>query len=61
MVQVPLEIRDEEVALSLAQFCKRVTDSAIRSCAADEIEARRMMSALHDLRQSLSKAGFAPR
>jgi hypothetical protein len=54
------EIGDAE-ALALAQLCKRITITDMRSHSADEQEADVMSNAIHLLRVALKDAGFNPR
>jgi hypothetical protein len=61
MTAIPLKIRDDLTAMALAQLCKRATEEKIEAFAGGGTEAGRMMAALHDLREALAMAGFAPR
>jgi hypothetical protein len=47
--------------MALAQLCKRATSEKVEAFASGNAEAGRMMAALHDLRDALAMAGFAPR
>jgi len=60
MMDVRVQL-DEEQALALAQFVKRVGWSEMRSCAVDDAEAYAIRSAVDALQRALAEAGFAPR
>lgn len=51
----------EAEALALAQLCKRITFSDIRSCAVDDNEAYVIRDAVDKLQGALKAAGYAPR
>jgi hypothetical protein len=48
-------------AYALAQLCKRITFSDLRSCSVDNDEAYVMRDAVHKLQAALRSAGYAPR
>lgn len=50
-----------EQALAFAQFAKRVGWSEFKANAIDDDEAYLMIDAANVLRESLARAGFAPR
>ncbi|ANK89647.1 MULTISPECIES: DUF7706 family protein [unclassified Rhizobium] len=52
---------DDSHAEALAQFCKRSFLDRVRIFSASETEARQMVDAIHELRNALAEAGFAPR
>ena len=52
---------NEVEALALAQLCKRITFSDMRSCAVDDNEAYVMRDAIGKLQAALRTAGYAPR
>jgi hypothetical protein len=52
---------NEELALGLAQFLKRVGWSEMRQNAVDDVEAYIIRDALDQVRQALQEAGYAPR
>lgn len=60
MVVVAVEL-NEELAVALAQFVKRVGFSDMRSNAVDDQEAYLIRDAIDRVRIGLAKAGFAPR
>jgi hypothetical protein len=51
----------ESEALALAQLCKRITFSDLRSCSVDDSEAYTMRDAVVKLQDALRQAGYAPR
>ncbi|MEM5460729.1 hypothetical protein VSR69_38805 [Paraburkholderia phytofirmans] len=51
----------EAEALALAQLCKRITFSDMRSCAVDDNEAYVIRDAVDKLQGALKAAGYAPR
>ena len=51
----------EAEALALAQLCKRITFSDMRSCAVDDNEAFVIRDAVDKLQGALKAAGYAPR
>lgn len=59
-VKVQLEL-DEQNALALAQFLKRVGWSEWRGCAVSDDEAYQMKYACGELQKALADAGFSPR
>lgn len=59
-VKVELEI-SPEMAMALAQLCKRMGLSDCRANAVDDEEAYQMVNALADLSSALAQAGFSPR
>lgn len=59
-VLITLEL-DEEHAVALAQFVKRVGWSEMRGCAVDDDEARRIRTSLYALGRELADAGYALR
>jgi hypothetical protein len=59
-VSVTVELSPDE-ALALAQFVKRSLFDTYREFAADEPEARLMLSAVESLRKGLAAEGFSPR
>ncbi len=52
---------DDERALALAQFVKRLTWGDMRGCAVDDDEARDIRTAVAFLQDALRDAGYAPR
>lgn len=60
IVSIPAELNEQE-AWDLAQLLKRLTFSEVRTCAVDEAEAYRMISATEKLRKALAEVGFSPR
>ncbi|KHS10390.1 hypothetical protein BMD22_28310 [Burkholderia multivorans] len=48
-------------AMALAQLCKRITFSDMRSCAVDDNEAYVIRDAVEKLQGVLKAAGYAPR
>ncbi|KWN83010.1 hypothetical protein [Burkholderia stagnalis] len=48
-------------AMALAQLCKRITFSDMRSCAVDDNEAYVIRDAVDKLQGALKGAGYAPR
>lgn len=48
-------------AVALAQLCKRITFSDLRSCSVDNDEAYVMRDAVAKLQEALRGAGYAPR
>lgn len=52
---------DDERALALAQFLKRVGWSEMRQNAVDDAEAYDMRDGLDQVRKALQEAGYAPR
>ena len=60
MVVIAVELNDE-LAVALAQFVKRVGFSDMRSNAVDDQEAYLIRDAVEKVRIGLAKAGFAPR
>ena len=52
---------DDQHAMALAQFVKRVCWDDLRSCAVDDDEAWKMKHAIDKLQQALSDEGYAPR
>jgi hypothetical protein len=52
---------NEGEALALAQLCKRITFSDLRSCSVDDGEAYAMRDAVDKLQAALRTAGYAPR
>lgn len=51
----------EAEAVALAQLCKRITFSDLRSCSVDNDEAYVMRDAVEKLQAALRSAGYAPR
>ncbi|ADP02388.1 gp43 [Burkholderia phage KS14] len=51
----------EAEAVALAQLCKRITFSDLRSCSVDNDEAYVMRDAVAKLQAALRSAGYAPR
>lgn len=51
----------EVEAVALAQLCKRITFTDLRSCAVDNDEAYVMRDAVVKLQEALRAAGYAPR
>jgi hypothetical protein len=51
----------EAEAMALAQLCKRITFSDMRSCAVDDNEAYVIHDAVDKLQGALKAAGYAPR
>ncbi|WP_175772835.1 DUF7706 family protein [Paraburkholderia phenazinium] len=51
----------EVEAMALAQLCKRITFSDMRSCAVDDNEAYVIRDAIDKLQGALKAAGYAPR
>jgi hypothetical protein len=47
--------------LTLAQFVKRVTWSAMRECAVDEAECYEIRAAIDKVQRALAEANYAPR
>jgi hypothetical protein len=54
-------ILDEQLALALAQFVKRVGWSEMRQNAVDDAEAYDIRLGLHQLQKALQEAGYDPR
>ncbi|CAO94827.1 hypothetical protein BR311_003661 [Escherichia coli] len=52
---------NDEEALALAQFVKRLTWSDIRGCAVDDSEAYTMKDAIGKLQKALAEKGYSPR
>lgn len=72
MSRISIDIADRETssgvaemseaeALALAQLCKRITFSDMRSCAVDDNEAYVIRDAVDKLQGALKAAGYAPR
>jgi hypothetical protein len=59
-VMLDIELRPD-LALALAQFCKRVCWSDIRGCAVDDDEAYEMRDAIARVQDALQRHGYAPR
>lgn len=59
-VTVTTELTDS-LAITLAQFVKRLTWSEMRACAVDDDETWVMKDAIQTLQNSLADAGFSPR
>ena len=59
-VTVTVEL-DENEALALAQFCKRVGWSDCRGCSASDDEAYEQVAAIGKVRCALGNEGYAPR
>lgn len=59
-VEISFELNDEE-ALALAQFVKRVTWSEMRANAVDDNEAYEIRTAIEKVREALAQVGYAPR
>lgn len=55
-----LELDDNE-AMALAQFVKRLTWSEMRACAVSDDETYLMKDAISKLQKALSEGGYAPR
>lgn len=55
-----LELDDNE-AMALAQFVKRLTWSEMRACAVSDDETYLMKDAISKLQKALSEEGYAPR
>lgn len=55
-----LELDDNE-AMALAQFVKRLTWSEVRACAVSDDETYLMKDAISKLQKALSEGGYAPR
>jgi thiazole synthase ThiGH ThiG subunit len=51
----------EAEAVALAQLCKRITFTDLRSCSVDNDEAYVMRDAVEKLQAALRSAGYAPR
>lgn len=60
-VNVTVVLPDEETALALAQFVKRVGWSEMRICAVDDDEAREIRTGVYAVQKGLADEGFAPR
>lgn len=60
MVTFTVTINDE-MALGLAQFLKRVGWSEMRQNAVDDVEAYIIRDALDQVREALKEVGYAPR
>jgi hypothetical protein len=52
---------DDQLALALAQFIKRVSWSEMRQNAVDDAEAYDMRDGLDQVRKALQEAGYDPR
>jgi hypothetical protein len=50
-----------DMALALAQFCKRVCWAEIRGCSVDDDEAYEIRDSLGRIREALQLRGYAPR
>jgi hypothetical protein len=59
-IRIALDLPDEE-SQALAQFVKRVTWSAMRECAVDDVECYQIRAAINKLQSALADAGYAPR
>lgn len=59
-VTVKVEL-DEQEAMALAQFCKRVGWSDCRGCSTSDDEAYEQLDALMKVRQELAEVGYSPR
>ena len=59
-VQINVTINDEQ-ALALAQFVKRVRWTEVRQNAVGDDEADLMMDAMNEVAKALAEAGYAPR
>lgn len=55
-----LELDDNE-AMALAQFVKRLTWSEMRACAVSDDETYLMKDAISKLQKALSEEGYSPR
>lgn len=60
MNTVTLQLNDDQ-ALALAQFAKRVTWSDMRACAVDDQEAELIRSAVDQVARALAEIGYDPR
>ena len=60
MMVIAVEL-NEELAVALAQFVKRVGYTDMRSNAVDDFEAYLIRDALDRVRIGLANAGFSPR
>lgn len=62
MENINLSVKlDDQEALDLAQFLKRVGFSEFKTNAVDENEAYRMRDVCEKVRKALSEIGFSPR
>jgi hypothetical protein len=59
-VRINVTINDEQ-ALALAQFVKRVRWTEVRQNAVGDDEADLMMDAMNEVAKALAEAGYAPR
>lgn len=57
---ITVELNDD-LALALAQFCKRVCWTEMRICAVDDDEAYKIRAAIDALRDALAQQGWRPR
>lgn len=60
VTKVEFDLSDD-LALALAQFCKRLTWRDMRSCAVDDDECREIRAAIEKLTNALAQAGWEPR
>ena len=58
-IYVPLELSALR-ALALAQFVKRLSWSAMRECAVDDMECYEIRAAIDTLQRALAQVGCAP-
>jgi hypothetical protein len=72
MSRISIDVADSETfsgvaemskaeAMALAQLCKRIAFSDMRSCAVDDNEAYVIRDAVDNLQGALKGAGYAPR
>jgi hypothetical protein len=62
IVPVTLDIElTPNLAMALAQFCKRVGWSEMRGCAVDEAETYEIRAAISHVQDALQRHGYAPR
>lgn len=59
-VMLDIELRPD-LAMALAQFCKRACWSDFRACAVNDDEAYEMRDAIAAVREALQRHGYAPR
>lgn len=52
---------DDQHAMALAQFVKRVSWNDLRGCAANDDEAWLMKNAIDKLQHAMSEEGYSPR
>lgn len=59
-ITIQLTLSDAE-AWAIAQLCKRITWSDLRSNAVNDGEAYHMMDAINKLQRAMAETGYAPR